>query len=599
MSGVIAVVSPDPRDADQVRRAVGKSVEVISTIDPAAALLMFANDALVVVSYDRAVPTLAALPEEGAPPVVVIGDEPPPLDPRVAHVVRRTLPAEQLRPLLICLLERHPIHSHADTTPQSPAEARRVQQAFVASRRLAGASDLASTERIASDALLELVDADRAYCLFHDADDGALWSEAKLRSAAGDDRRAVAGLAGWVARTGLPARTSRAADDPRWSGDVDDPQADPGAQLLVQPVVGIDGQVHAVLIAVRRARRSEFGDTEAALLARFAALAAPLVDQLSIHVQSQAILDEAAGDPGIFRKEALEAQILPRWGDVVRVSPSWLSWTYWLLVLLLIGSVVFVSLGRVSTYSSGPAVIRSTARTTITARTTGNVTAVDLMPGDHAAAGDVIARLDDTDQRAAVERLSREFETQLRNHMLDPGDAAADSALRQLRLELESARTALDERVVRATTEGVVGDVRVHPGQHVEPGNIVASLVEGAGGLEVVALLPGEDRPQLAPGMTLRFELAGYRYAYRAITIEAVSSDVIAPNEARRVLGAEVADSLPIAGPVVLVRGKLPSSDFEVDGRTFHYHDGMLGGAEVQVRSERILFALVPGMRRF
>src|SRR5262249_34668263 len=116
--------------------------------------------------------------------------------------------------------------------------------------------------------------------------------------------RATKGLAGWSARTGLPSRTSQAGRDPRWSADIDDP--DPTSQLLVQPVVGSDGQVHAVLVAMRRGRRSEFGDTEAALLARFGTLAAPLLDTLSIHVQSQAILEEAAGDPGIFRKEALE-----------------------------------------------------------------------------------------------------------------------------------------------------------------------------------------------------------------------------------------------------------------------------------------------------
>jgi hypothetical protein len=139
----------------------------------------------------------------------------------------------------------------------------------------------------------------------------------------------------------------------------------------------------------------------------------------------------------------------------------------------------------------------------------------------------------------------------------------------------------------------------VRAGQHVEPGDVAASIVDGKGGLDVIALLPGEDRPQLAPGMDLRLELTGYRYAYQGLTIDSVSPDVIAPAEAKRVLGTEVAEGLQLPGSVVIVRGRLARPDFEdADGRTFAYHDGMLGTAEIQVRNERILYVLVPGLRK-
>ena len=567
MSGVVAVMSSDRGDLERIRGSVERGTDVVSTIDAASTMAMFESDSVLVCSHDRVDQALTTFQVGESPPIVVLGDPAKVVaDPRITYIARRTLPPDLLRPLLKCLVDRHPIHSYADTSPHDPIEARRVQQAFAASRRLAGASDLGTTEQITADAVLELVDADRAYCFFHDADDGALWSEAKLRSATGDDRRATKGLVGWSARTGLPSRTSHAAQDPRWSPDVDDPE--PTAQLLVHPIVGNDGQVHAILCAARRARRSEFGDTEAQLLARFAALAAPLLDTLSIHVQSQAIIDEAAGDPGIFRKEALEAQVLPKWGDVVRVSPSWISWAYWVLVLLLIGSAVFVAVGRVATYSTGPAVVSAKSHSAVTARTSGNIASVEHVAGDPVSAGDVIARLDDTEQRAAVDRLAREFENQLRNHMLDQSDAAADSSLRELRLQLESARTDLDQRTLRAKVDGVVGDVLVHPGQAVQPGDVIASVGGGEGGLELIALLPGEDRPQLAPGMQVRFELAGYRYVYRTVTIDSVSSDVLSPAAARLTLGPELASEVQLTGPVVLVRAKLPSTEFEADGRT-------------------------------
>jgi hypothetical protein len=136
----------------------------------------------------------------------------------------------------------------------------------------------------------------------------------------------------------------------------------------------------------------------------------------------------------------------------------------------------------------------------------------------------------------------------------------------------------------------------------VEPGEIAASIIEGGDGagpaLEVVALLPGEDRPQLARGMQLRLELIGYRYAYQLVEIESVSSEVIAASEARRVLGADVVGDLPLGGSVVVVRGKRASNEFDVDGQVYRYHDGMLGKAEVRLRSERIVFAIIPGLRR-
>jgi membrane fusion protein (multidrug efflux system) len=533
------------------------------------------------------------------PPIVMVGDPEGEVDPRISYVVRAAIPDDQLQALLMALATGSALAPPVQaSTPQNQDEARRMQRAFAASRKLATAADLVSTEVVAVQTVCELLDVERAYCLYYDAEHGAVWSETKQR-ADGDDRRAYGGMVGWTARTGLPCWAEIAGEDARFVAAIDDPDGDPASPIYVQPILGADARVHAVLVAVRRPRRPPLGQPEALMLARFSQLAAPLLDQLSIHVEGQQLLEQNNGE-SIFRSEAMAIAAGPQqWGDVVRVMPSWLSWAYWLLVLLLAGTITFVSIGRVSTYSTGPAVIRSTARTSITARTAGNVGTVEVTPGEPIQQGDVIARLDDIDQRATLDRVAKEFETQLRNHMLDPEDNAADTSVRTLRLQLEQARTALDERAIRATTAGTVSDVRVHPGQHVEPGDIAAAIVDGSSGLEMIALLPGEDRPQLASNMPLRLELAGYQYVYQSLSIESVSSDVIAPSEARRVLGPEVADSLHLSGPVVVVKGKLASTSFEVDGRTFQYHDGMLGTAEVPVREERIIVALIPGLRRF
>lgn len=530
----------------------------------------------------------------GEQPIVVIGDPArPPGDPRVAFVARAAMPDDQLQAVLAAVATGSALAPlHPPGAPRTAAEAERARLAFTATRRLAAAVDLAATEAIARTAVAELLEADRAHCLYYDAASGALWSEERQRGN-GDERRAITGLAGWCARTGLPAAVPAAGDDPRHVAAIDDPFGDLRAQLLVQPILGADARVHAVLVVARAARRPAFGPDDAALLARFAQLAAPLLDQLSIHIEGQQLI-EARG-PELFSADAVAAAAPQAWGDVVRVAPPWLASGYWLLVGLMAASVALAWLGRVSTYSAGPAVVRSTARSSVTVRSAGNVSAVEVASGQRVTAGTVIARLDDLEPRQDVARLAHAFDAQLRNHMLDPGDALADGQLRTLRLELEQAKNALDERAIRAPADGRVSDLRVRVGQHVEPGDIAASIARGQGGLEVVALLPGQDRPQLAPGMTLRLELAGYRYAYQQVVIDSVSPDVIAPAEAKRVLGSDV--DVRLGGPVVLVHGVLAGPTFEADGERFDYHDGMIGTAEVRVRTERILEALVPGLR--
>lgn len=584
--GSIAVVTSLVADQEWVARAVEGALTVLDA--PAEA-------DLVVVSLDRLPSILDGLAEASV--VVVIGDPASP-PPCAAHVVTRAWPEAELAALLVALATQ----AQAPTPlplPASPAEAQVAQRALGASRKLAAITTSAACETTMVESLVELLELDRAYCLFYDPETASLWSEAKLHGPTGDERRAASGLAGYVARTGRTVVIDRAGGDPRFVGAIDDPHGDPGDRLVAHPVHGSDGAIHAVLVGARRARRPAIGEAERMLVARFAQLATPILDQLSIHLRAQDILDDAAGDGGLFRRQAREAQAMPRWGDVVRVSPAWLSAGYWLLVLLLAGSAVFVCLARVSTYSAGPAVVRSTARTPITARTSGNIVLVAVAPGDVTEPGTLIARLDDSEQRAAVVRLEQEFEEVLRHHMLDPGDPSMDLGLRNVRASLEAARGSLEERLVRATTAGVVGDVRIRAGQHIAPGDIVASVFESSQGLEVIALMPGEDRPQLAPGMTIRLELTGYRYAYQSVAITSVSSDVIGPAEARRVLGSEVADGIALPGSVVVVRGTIASPEFSLDGQAFRYHDGMVGTAEVRVRSEPVVFALVPGTRRF
>lgn len=230
---------------------------------------------------------------EEAPPyyrIVTLGEAwTPQTDRRVAYAARSTMTDDMLAELLVGLAyDRAPAPLVA-TKPQTPADAKRVQLAFASSRKLAMAANLADAETLAIDALRELLDADRAYCFYFNHEDGALWSEQRRRDH-GDDRRAIAGVVGWTARTGRATTIPRASADPRWLGPIDDPDGDAHSQLAVQPVIAADRSVIGVLVVARRTKRPPFSDVDTNVLERFAALASPMIEQLQLVTATNTLL---------------------------------------------------------------------------------------------------------------------------------------------------------------------------------------------------------------------------------------------------------------------------------------------------------------------
>jgi biotin carboxyl carrier protein len=601
LNAIVLLVGGTPADRDWLVRCLGAGFQVEVARDAAEAVARVATGWPVTIVADApsrpAGDLIGELAAMSPRPILALSDDRRSAVPdAVWYVLRRTLAPPHVRALVSAAVAGRVGRGTAPPPlPAEPDEARRRERAFDLSRRLAVQRDLAGAETTAAAAIAELANADRAHCLFFDAQSGAVWSEA-VQSDAGDERRAIDGLIGFAARTGSRAGTEQARGDARWSPALDDPGGSGDERILVVPVAW-RSEVHAIFVAVRGGRRPAFSDTDAALLAAYADQAGPLLEQLSHLLAARAVLDEQA-QQGLFRPEALEAAGQRRYGNVVRVSPSWVPWTYRALCTLLVAGVVFLIVGQVSTYSAGPAVVRTTRRTEVLARSPGSVAEVRARAGDRVEAGQVLVHLDDAEQRAEVRRLEREFDTQVRSRMLDPSDGGAAQSVTSLRLELDRARLGAAERDITATVAGVVGDVLARPGQPVAPGDVVATLVDADSELEVVALMPGRDRPQLQPGMVLRLELTGYKYAYQDATIESVATEVVGPTEARRYLGAQVADTVPLAGSVVVVRARLAAKVFAADDETYRYHDGMGGLAQVKVRSERLIFTLIPGLKR-
>jgi len=297
----------------------------------------------------------------------------------------------------------------------------------------------------------------------------------------------------------------------------------------------------------------------------------------------------------IFRREAIEALDGPqRAGDILRISPAWTRWGFWLILSLLATAAVFGAVFTVRQYAAGVALVRAEGRTDVTALLGGTVLSVEVQPGQRVAAGQVLVQFHMARETAEYDRIVREFELQLVRALRDPSDQAARQALTSLQPQKELAESRLRERTVRSPSDGVVSDIRIRPGQLLTPGETILSIFGGNSKFSVVALLPGQYRPMVQPGMGLRLELAGFQHFTAELTVLSIGEEVIGPAEAKRYLGSELGDALPLAGPVVLVHASLPAETFQWGDKIFRYYNGMPGLAEVVIKREKILVALIP-----
>ncbi len=513
---------------------------------------------------------------------------------RVFYRLARSMPQDRVRGLLA---------QAAAELPAGPA--REAHPAIVAAmastaRKVGKAVEPAEAAKAAIGAVIELVAADRARCLFCDEDEGAFWSGLD-----GDEGgHASAGLAGFAMRSISGITLPHAADDPQYLAAVDDPGGTGRERIAVQPVAGPDGHVHAILVAIRAETKPAFTTADLDVLEAFAAAWSPYVLQLAMRQDVDDILGDRLdqGPSEMFRQQAI-VHLIRRGhrGDVVRVNPGWVRAAYWIVLATLIGAGAFVVIAHVNQYAQGPAVVRFTGRNEIVAYESGTIASLEVARGQKVVAGQVLARLHDTEQIGHLHALDTEFERKLVGYLQSPADPSVRQALSQIVSQRESARATVESRVIRAPRSGLVKEVLVRNGQRVDPGKVVLSVVETdtTEGLSVLAFLPGTDRPRLRPHQKLRLTLPGFRGAELTTEVRAVSSEVLGATEARaRYLGDRLGDSLPLTGTVVVVEARLGTPEFESDGQKFQLHDGMVGVVEIRLASRTVIEAMLPGLSK-
>ena len=459
-------------------------------------------------------------------------------------------------------------------------------------RRVALAGEPAEAAAAAAEAARQAVAADDAVCWLRGPG-------GTFEAAAGPFAEAPGGhgdLAAEVAAARAPLVLDRAGDHRRFEPH---PQGRDrsGERFLGCPVTAPDGAVVAVLTATRAPGRELFGASESQVLQRLAAQVAPYLTPGEDALEALETADPA--DDQLFRPQAAAHH---QRGDTVRadplrLSPFWMRAAYWVLVSLAVAVALYGLLGRVDEYAVGPAVVEMAGRRDVLATASGPVASVEVERGDAVAAGQALVRLEDRRERGELAGIERELRLQLVGRLRDPSDEAARQALISLRAQRELAAARLAERTLRAPEAGTVADLWTREGQFLEAGQAVLSLAAADAAPTLLVLVPGHYRPLLAPGLPLRFEIAGYRSATQRLEVGAVGDEVVGPAEARRYLGPG-GDAVPVDGAVVLVAAPMPSATFEAGGETHRFHHRMMGTAEIRVRSERIVFAVAPALKQ-
>src|SRR3954453_21948542 len=112
-----------------------------------------------------------------------------------------------------------------------------------------------------------------------------------------------------------------------------------------------------------------------------------------------------ANRQSMFRTQALKhAEIGRGEGELLRLSPAWTRWAYWLLVAVFVAGGLFSALGTIAEYAGGPAVVWVTGRLDVTAIVAGTVSSIEVSPGQRVEAGALLARFHSAREAAELDR---------------------------------------------------------------------------------------------------------------------------------------------------------------------------------------------------
>jgi len=357
----------------------------------------------------------------------------------------------------------------------------------------------------------------------------------------------------------------------------------------------------AVVQLQRNPRQPAFNMIDQVTMAALARESAAIMHHLVVqHLQRRT--EAEADKKSLYRPEALENhRKRGQEGVVTELSPGWVRRTYHVLVAAIIIGLAFATYVEVPTYSTGTGVVIFNG-TPVTSPSPGTVDKVFVMSGQQVHKGDLLVRLKADKEEADLRQASTELESALDQYLFDPADETIRKSLITAQSQAKRAEDALAQRTVRAPQDGTVSDVRIRSGISLEFGAPILTIVAPGTEPEMWAFLPGSDRPRLHAGQNLQIDLLGYEKTREQAKIYNVGRDVIGAAEVRRMLGAELADSLKLptdGGSFVVVKASLPKRTFRAKGQTYNFHQGMPAKTEVRVESKRFIVTLLPSLEKY
>lgn len=178
---------------------------------------------------------------------------------------------------------------------------------------------------------------------------------------------------------------------------------------------------------------------------------------------------------------------------------------------------------------------RSLKSVTLTSEATGLVTQVNIAPGKRVSEGDVLLRLDDEQQRIALERARAQYPIAKDNaeRYASLAETEAASALeaeaafnnfKTIEADMRAAQFAVQQRTIRAPFDGVIGLTDVEPGDYLRAGDVVATL-DDTSSLIVQFSIPQEAADAVTIGQAVTARLASGGPPYEG-AVSAIDSRV-------------------------------------------------------------------------
>lgn len=162
---------------------------------------------------------------------------------------------------------------------------------------------------------------------------------------------------------------------------------------------------------------------------------------------------------------------------------------------------------------------RAAKSVTLVSEATGLVEQVAIRPGEAVAAGDLLLKIDDAEQRIALARAKARYPVAKANNerfaALYKEDSAskleADAAFNDYKAaeaELRAAEFALGQRTMRAPFDGVVGLTSIEAGDYVRAGDVVTTI-DDLSALIIEFTAPQETATHIRLGQAVEASLAG------------------------------------------------------------------------------------------